>query len=259
MRIATWDSGDPEMYFDNPNLHWGAAGQPAYLLEPGDAGYIPPFPTVETTNTKKHMKKKHDLVPAPQAAYLKWHDNLKGGVTATTPGATAADVTMLLADNTALHAKTTAADAADTAAKTAHADLAAVIATSKRNARALAQRIKKSTGCTPALTAALQLDGVEDTTDMTQEKPAVTVTAKGNGVMEVGFNKKLAEGVHIYEDRAGTGVFNYLGSETHSPYVDNRPLLAAGKPETRRYKLVFFIGKAEIGLESDIVEASAHP
>ena len=48
-------------------------------------------------------------------------------------------------------------------------------------------------------------------------------------------------------------------NETHSPYVDTRSLLVAGKPETRRYKAVFFIGKAEIGLESDIVEAVAKP
>ena len=38
-----------------------------------------------------------------------------------------------------------------------------------------------------------------------------------------------------------------------------RPLLTPGKPETRRYQAVFFIGKAEIGLESDIVEITAHP
>jgi hypothetical protein len=31
--------------------------------------------------------------------------------------------------------------------------------------------------------------------------------------------------------------------------LDNRPLATAGKPETRKYKAVFFPGKAEIGLE----------
>lgn len=255
MRIATWDSSDPEMRWGNPNLRWGS---PSYLLEPGDPGYVPPISTV-TTITKTKKMKKHDLIPSTQAAYLKWHDNLKAGVTATTPGATAADVTMLTADNAALHAKSAAADTADTAAKTAHTDLATALANSKRNARALAQRIKKSTGYTPTLGTTLQLEGIEDTTDMTQEKPLLTASAKAGGVTEVTFNKKQAEGIHIYEDRAGTGTFNYLGSETHSPYVDNRPLLTAGKPETRRYKAVFFLGKAEIGLESDIVEITAHP
>ncbi len=39
----------------------------------------------------------------------------------------------------------------------------------------------------------------------------------------------------------------------------NRPLLAAGKPETRQYKAVFFIGKSEIGLTSAVVIAIAAP
>ena len=39
----------------------------------------------------------------------------------------------------------------------------------------------------------------------------------------------------------------------------NRPLLAAGKPETRQYKAVFFIGKSEIGLPSAVVIAIAAP
>lgn len=37
---------------------------------------------------------KRDAVPKTQDGYLKWHDTLKAGVTATTTGATAADVAM---------------------------------------------------------------------------------------------------------------------------------------------------------------------
>ena len=60
MRTAYWDSGDPEMYFDNPNLRWGS---PAYLLEPGDPGYTPPFPSVtETNNKRKKMTPKKTLM-----------------------------------------------------------------------------------------------------------------------------------------------------------------------------------------------------
>jgi len=39
----------------------------------------------------------------------------------------------------------------------------------------------------------------------------------------------------------------------------NRPLLAAGKPETRKYKGIFVVADAEIGLESNVVEATARP
>ena len=88
---------------------------------------------------------------------------------------------------------------------------------------------------------------------MTQEQPTLYATVKAGGVVEIDFNKMDAEGVHIYGMRDGETVFSFLASETHAAYVDNRPLLAAGKPETRQYKAVFFIGKSEIGLTSAVV------
>lgn len=38
MRTLYWDSGRPEDCFDNPNCRWG---DPSYILEPGDPGYVP--------------------------------------------------------------------------------------------------------------------------------------------------------------------------------------------------------------------------
>ena len=35
--------------------------------------------------------------------------------------------------------------------------------------------------------------------------------------------------------------------------------MAADKPEIRKYKVVFSLGKAEIGLESDVAETTARP
>jgi hypothetical protein len=202
---------------------------------------------------------KQYFIPKQQAPYVQWHDTLKGGVTATTPGATAADATMLTADNATLHAKLTAATLADNASKAAHADLNNAIAASKTNARLLAQRIKKSTAYTEVVGKQLNIIGAEDTTDMTQEQPTLFASVKAGGVVEIDFNKMDAEGVHIYGMRDGETVFSYLASETHAAYVDNRPLLAAGKPETRQYKAVFFIGKSEIGLPSAVVIAIAAP
>jgi hypothetical protein len=202
---------------------------------------------------------KQYFIPKQQAPYVQWHDTLKGGVTATTPGATAADATMLTADNAALHAKLTTATLADNASKAAHADLNNAIAASKTNARLLAQRIKKSTAYNDVIGKQLNIIGAEDSTDMTQEQPTLYANVKAAGVVEIDFNKMDAEGVHIYGMRDGETVFSYLASETHAAYVDNRPLLAAGKPETRQYKAVFFIGKSEIGLPSAVVIAIAAP
>ncbi len=202
---------------------------------------------------------KQYFIPKQQTPYVQWHDTLKGGVTATTPGATAADATMLTADNATLHAKLTAATLADNASKAAHADLNNAIAASKTNARLLAQRIKKSTAYTDVIGKQLNIIGAEDSTDMTQEQPTLYASVKAGGVVEIDFNKMDAEGVHIYGMRDGETVFSFLASETHAAYVDNRPLLAAGKPETRQYKAVFFIGKSEIGLPSAVVIAIAAP
>ena len=202
---------------------------------------------------------KQYFIPKQQTPYVQRHDTLKGGVSVTTPGATAADATMLTADNATLHAKLTAATLADNASKAAHADLNTAIAASKTNARLLAQRIKKSTAYTDVIGKQLNIIGAEDSTDMTQEQPTLFASVKAGGVVEIDFNKMDAEGVHIYGMRDGETVFSYLASETHAAYVDNRPLLAAGKPETRQYKAVFFIGKSEIGLTSAVVIAIAAP
>jgi hypothetical protein len=184
---------------------------------------------------------KRDAVPKTQDGYVKWHDTLKAGVSAATPGATAADATMLTADNADLHAKMTAATTADNASKAAHTALNVSIGNSQKNARALAQRIKKSTTYTVTVGNQLGIEGAEDSVDMTQQKPTLDATTELGGVVEIGFNKMDAEGVHIYSMRDGDAGFTLLASETHSPYVDNRPLLTAGKPEVRRYKAIYVL------------------
>jgi hypothetical protein len=168
---------------------------------------------------------KRDAVPKTQAGYLQWHDNLKKNVTATTTGCTADDVTMLAADNADLHAKMDAAATADNADRAAHAELTQSIGAGTANARALAQRIKKSTGYTTAIGDQLQIEGPENSVDMTQQAPVLDTTAKAGGVVEVGFNKMGAEGVHIYSQRDGDAAFAYLSSETLHPMWTTGPWL----------------------------------
>ncbi len=47
--------------------------------------------------------------------------------------------------------------------------------------------------------------------------------------------------------------------EGWSPYIDNRPLLVATKPELREYKAVYVQNDAEIGLFSDEVVVNCAP
>ena len=61
MKTASYDAG---LFWDDPNLRWG---NPAYILEPGDPGYVPtspptPQPTIKPMNHKPHC-------PVPTITY----------------------------------------------------------------------------------------------------------------------------------------------------------------------------------------------
>jgi hypothetical protein len=50
--------------------------------------------------------------------------------------------------------------------------------------------------------------------------------------------------VGICVKRGDETVFTLLACDTVPPYVDNRPLLAVGKPELREYKCVYAMPKS---------------
>jgi len=79
------------------------------------------------------------------------------------------------------------------------------------------------------------------------------------GVVELDFDKSISDGVNIYSNRGTEADFTFLARDTVQPYVDNRPLLAAGKPELREYKCVYVQSDAEIGLFSDEVVVNCAP
>jgi len=71
----------------------------------------------------------------------------------------------------------------------------------------------------------------------------------------VKFDKGDLEGVKIYSKRGSETHFTFLGTDTHSPYHDNRPKLAADVPEERQYYAFYFQNEYEVGQQSDIVTA----
>ena len=71
--------------------------------------------------------------------------------------------------------------------------------------------------------------------------------------------KSRANGVNIYSRRAGDADFAFLARDTNAPYVDNRPCLVAGKPETREFKAIYVVGDAEVGQASDILVLVCQP
>jgi hypothetical protein len=65
--------------------------------------------------------------------------------------------------------------------------------------------------------------------------------------------------VNIYSQRDGDTDFKLLSRDTHSPYMDNRPLLVAGKPELRQYKAIFIVDDQEVSQFSDDITVNCAP
>ena len=59
--------------------------------------------------------------------------------------------------------------------------------------------------------------------------------------------------------RDGDADFKFLARDTSPTYVDNRPLLVAGKPELREYKAVFIVGDVEVSQFSDEITVNCAP
>ena len=79
------------------------------------------------------------------------------------------------------------------------------------------------------------------------------------GQIEIGFNKLTSDGVNIYSKRDGDVDFIFLARDTQTPYLDNRPLKVAGKPEIREYKAMFVVGDQEIGIFSHELVVNCAP
>jgi hypothetical protein len=103
------------------------------------------------------------------------------------------------------------------------------------------------------------VEGAQDTTNLSTSKPDFSGKDQTGGTVELQFSKSTSDGVNIYSKRNNDADFVFLARDTSSPYVDNRPLLAAGKPELRHYKAVYVPSDAEIGQFSNDVVVNCQP
>ncbi len=90
--------------------------------------------------------------------------------------------------------------------------------------------------------AAVQMGivGEEDTTVATS--PDFNLKAESGTecqCVRIVFNKHGEEAVIIEGRRAG-GAAGFLAVDSGSPYLDERPLLVAGQPEVREYRMRFY-------------------
>jgi hypothetical protein len=67
------------------------------------------------------------------------------------------------------------------------------------------------------------------------------------------------DGVYIDSQRADETVWTRLDFDMRSPYEDARAPLVAGKPEERRYRLIYFIDNQIVGVWSDVITVITLP
>lgn len=97
----------------------------------------------------------------------------------------------------------------------------------------------------------LGIVGADSRADPPSYKRTLTAVDQTGGIVQLKFNKYESDGINHYCQREDHAGLILLARATISPYVDNRPLLVAGKPELRRYTAVHLLGEMEVGQFSD--------
>jgi hypothetical protein len=267
----------------NSSVTWtsGALWSPAAL---------PPVAT--TRNNKRHQKhthmKRNDYYPKLLPERPEWHINLAAKIQIYGPGLplTAAQINEAVADNRYLayglgdwisnvrdFAPSCTAALVDLSTGTGGdpfvftpynapvlptlpVGITEVLPGALDRTFKLVQVIKGLPGYTEAIGLDLGIIGEEDTAEHT--RPEFTLkTEAGDGChcVKVRHKKFGHTAVAVYSKRGGGG-WELLGISELSPFEDDRPLLVAGQPEIREYKLRFWDNNTESGDWTDVASVT---
>jgi hypothetical protein len=269
------------MYFDNPNLRWAS---PAYLLEPGDPGYVPTSPTNPQPKGKIKKMKHMKYYPRNLADQIGWLVNFKNTLSgyATVLGLTTQQVAAALADcgwliyvlqawlgalrtfgltgtqTAALAQSGTGSSALVLPGFTAPALPTGVTAQNPGAADrlfALIKQIKDSGKCTPDIAANLRIVGSEETgPDLTSVQPVISAAIVGNqSIVKWGWGgyADYLDSCEIQVDRGDGKGFVLLTIDTTPGYTDTQPFPTARTVWT--YRAIYRVGDGQVGLWSQPV------
>ena len=106
---------------------------------------------------------------------------------------------------------------------------------------ALVAKMKLNAGYTEPIGSAMLIIGAEEdpATHLVPKMNLELVRIGGVEYVRVKFFKYTHMGVYM-ESRRGTGDWEFLAIDTESPYDDTRPLLVAGVPEEREYRMCYW-------------------
>lgn len=115
--------------------------------------------------------------------------------------------------------------------------------------RKLVQNIKTRPGYTETIGQDLNIVTGEADSGGGATVPTLTLISTSAGAVTLGWNKSGWTGVKIQSRSSGAGggaaaamVWQDLGIDLYSPFVDTRPLTVAGQPESREYRACYLDG-----------------
>jgi hypothetical protein len=141
-------------------------------------------------------------------------------------------------------------------AKAAFEDYAVKEQEAIKEIRAMRNYLMSLPGYTEALGKEAGLVGAEHSTDYDNLKPTISYTLKADGTVVISFKRNKMTGVKIYSRRGDETAFQFLATDTSSPYTDTRANLVEGQPEKREYYAIHILKDEIVGLKSDIMEVT---
>lgn len=122
----------------------------------------------------------------------------------------------------------------------------------------LVAQIKLAAAYTEAIGTDLGIVGTEEAPKSAPKFSAAAVQGPDCQCVKLTFYKYGHMGVTI-EGRRGAGAWEFLAIDTENPYMDERPLLVAGTPEVREYRMRFWDKGTPNGDWTDIVRITVSP
>ena len=119
-------------------------------------------------------------------------------------------------------------------------------------AAAIANVIKSKSNYTVGDGNDLGIEGAESTFDPASMKPEIKLRLIEGGKPEIVWKKSGMDALEIWVDR-GTGTFAFLAIDTVPNYTDTFTLPAAGATAIWKYKAIYRVDDAHVGMWSDVV------
>jgi len=119
-------------------------------------------------------------------------------------------------------------------------------------AAAIANVIKSKSNYTVGDGNDLGIEGAETSFDPATMKPEIKIRLIEGGKPEIVWKKAGMDSIEIWVDR-GTGVFAFLAIDTVPNYTDTFALPAAGATAIWKYKAIYRVDDAHVGMWSDVV------